>query len=317
MPSYLAPKFRLYRGNKLIQSPSGFKAGFVAITGLPNVGKSTLLNALCGTRLSIVSPKPQTTRNNVLGILNGKECQAVFVDTPGFLKPRNLFENSMAVSIKRAALEESDLAVLITEPRLPPQDKLAFFDQLKNLRVPLYLVINKIDLYPAPEAASAAVDYFKKLLQVTEVFQVSALNLTGIQALKKAITCALPQSPPYYPPDQASDRWERFFAAEIIRENIFKLYQDEIPYACAVEIELFKETPGLPDHIYAIVHAERASQKPILIGRGGQSIRRLREDSQKAIEKFLGRPARLELIIKITKDWQNSIRFLKKTGFYE
>jgi len=301
----------------LIQSPSGFKAGFVAITGLPNVGKSTLLNALCGTRLSIVSPKPQTTRNNVLGILNGKECQAVFVDTPGFLKPRNLFENSMAVSIKRAALEESDLAVLITEPRLPPQDKLAFFDQLKNLRVPLYLVINKIDLYPAPEAASAAVDYFKKLLQVTEVFQVSALNLTGIQALKKAITCALPQSPPYYPPDQASDRWERFFAAEIIRENIFKLYQDEIPYACAVEIELFKETPGLPDHIYAIVHAERASQKPILIGRGGQSIRRLREDSQKAIEKFLGRPARLELIIKITKDWQNSIRFLKKTGFYE
>lgn len=301
----------------MIQSPSGFKAGFVAITGLPNVGKSTLLNALCGTRLSIVSPKPQTTRNNVLGILNGKECQAVFVDTPGFLKPRNLFENSMAVSIKRAALEESDLAVLITEPRLPPQDKLAFFDQLKNLRVPLYLVINKIDLYPAPEAASAAVDYFKKLLQVTEVFQVSALNLTGIQALKKAITCALPQSPPYYPPDQASDRWERFFAAEIIRENIFKLYQDEIPYACAVEIELFKETPGLPDHIYAIVHAERASQKPILIGRGGQSIRRLREDSQKAIEKFLGRPARLELIIKITKDWQNSIRFLKKTGFYE
>ena len=114
-----------------------------------------------------------------------------------------------------------------------------------------------------------------------------------------------------------SDRWERFFAAEIIRENIFRLYQDEIPYACAVEIELFKETPGLPDHIYAIVHAERASQKPILIGRGGQSIRRLREDSQKAIEKFLGRPAKLELIIKVTKDWQNSINFLKKTGYYE
>jgi GTP-binding protein Era len=292
-----------------------FKAGFVAIMGLPNAGKSTLLNALCGTRLSIVSPKPQTTRNNVLGILNEKDCQAVFVDTPGFLKPRNLFEKSMAGSIRKAALEDSDLAVLIIEPRLPPPDKLPFFDQLKNLRVPLYLVINKIDLYPAPETAAATADYFKALLQVTEVFTVSALNLTGIKALKKAITAALPQSPPYYPPDQLSDRWERFFAAEIIRENIFRLYQDEIPYACAVEIELFKETPGLPDHIYAIVHAERASQKPILIGRGGQSIRRLREDSQKAIEKFLGRPAKLELIIKVTKDWQNSINFLKKTGF--
>ncbi|HAF95344.1 MAG TPA: GTPase Era [Elusimicrobia bacterium] len=301
----------------MTQPSANFKAGFVAIMGLPNAGKSTLLNALCGTRLSIVSPKPQTTRNNVIGILNEQDCQAVFMDTPGFLKPRNLFEKSMAGSIRKAALEDSDLAVLIIEPNLPPPDKLPFFDQLKNLRVPLYLVINKIDLYPGPAPAAATGDFFRKLLQVTEVFTVSALNLTGIKTLRKAITSALPESPPYYPTDQLSDRLERFFAAEIIRENIFKLYQDEIPYACAVEIEFFRETPGLPDHIYAIVHAERASQKPILIGQGGRSIRRLREDSQKAIEKFLGRPARLELIIKVTRDWQNSVNFLKKTGFYE
>ena len=285
--------------------------------GLPNAGKSTLLNALCGAHLSIVSPKPQTTRNNVLGILNGKHCQAVFVDTPGFLKPRNLFENTMALSIKRAALEDCDLAVLIAEPALPPPEKLSFFSRLKDLRVPLYLAINKTDLYPAPQASSAALAYFKDLLTVTETFAISASKLTGIDALKKSIISALPEHPPYYPVEQASDRMERFFAAEIIRENIFRLYQDEIPYACAVEIELFRETPGLPDHICAVVHASSPGHKPILIGKGGRGIKRLREDSCRAIEKFLGRPVRLELMIKITPDWQNSVRFLKRAGFCE
>ena len=292
-----------------------FRAGFVSITGLPNVGKSTLLNALLGTRLSITSPKPQTTRNNIKGILNAPGSQTVFVDTPGMLSPRNLFEKSMSGAIQRAASEDSDLALLLAEPRPPQPDKLAFFDQLKSVRAPLFLVINKMDLYSGdPAGAEKTAGFFSERLSVNRIFYVSALGGKGVKELRKAILDSMPEHPPYYPVDQITDRWERFYAAEIIREQIFNLFTDEIPYESAVEIEAFRETEGMPDYVLAAVHVARRTQKPILIGKAGRQIRILREKAQDALAGFLGRPVKLELQVKVSPDWQNDPGFLRNIG---
>ncbi len=297
--------------------PSSFRAGFVPITGLPNAGKSTLMNALCGARLSIISEKPQTTRNNILGILNGPGFQAVFVDTPGFLKARNLFERSMEGAIRRAAREEGDLCILIAEPGLPPADKVPLFEPLKTVRCPLFLVVNKLDRETSPDRAKAAADFYSGLLPVTQVFLISALNGGGLKELKAAIKAALPEHPPYYPTDQVTDRWERFYAAEIIREQVFKLYGQEVPYSCAVEIEVFREEPGRDDQVLAAVHVARPGQKPIIIGKGGSAIKRLREASEKALKAFLGRPVELHLTVKVTPGWQDNPVFLREIGFYD
>ncbi len=296
---------------------TGFRAGFVPITGLPNAGKSTLMNALCGTRLSIISDKPQTTRNNILGILNASDFQAVFVDTPGFLRGRNLFERSMAGAIKRAAAEEGDLCILIVEPGLPPADKVPLFDPLKMVRCPLYLVVNKLDKETNGDRAKAAVEFYSKLLPVAQVFHISALNGGGLRELRAGIKAALPEHPAYYPQDQVTDRWEKFYAAEIIREQIFKLYSQEVPYSSAVEIEVFREERGRPDQILAAVHVARAGQKPIIIGRAGSMIKRLREASHKALEAFLQRKVELHLTVKVTPGWQDNQQFLKEIGFYD
>ncbi|MDA8130720.1 MAG: GTPase Era [Elusimicrobia bacterium] len=296
---------------------TGFRAGFVPITGLPNAGKSTLMNALCGTRLSIISDKPQTTRNNILGILNAPGVQAVFVDTPGFLRGRNLFERSMAGAIKRAAAEEGDLCILITEPGLPPEDKVPLFEPLKKLSCPLYLAVNKLDKEKNPERTKATADFFSKLLPVKQVFLISALTGGGLKELRAAIKAALPEHPPYYPQDQLTDRWEKFYVAEIIREQIFRLYSQEVPYSSAVEIEVFREEKGRDDQILAAIHVARAGQKPIIIGRGGSMIKRLREAAAKAITAFLRRPVELHLTVKVTPGWQDNPAFLKEIGFYE
>ncbi len=297
--------------------PSAFRAGFVPITGLPNAGKSTLMNALCGARLSIISEKPQTTRNNILGILNEPGLQAVFVDTPGFLRGRNLFERSMAGAIKRAASEEGDLCILITEPGLPPEDKAPLFEPLKRLSCPLYLAVNKLDKEKTQDGAKAAADYFSALLPVSRVFLISALTGAGLKELRAAIKAAMPEHPPYYPQDQLTDRWERFYAAEIIREQIFRLYSQEVPYSSAVEIELFQEAQGRPDQVMAVVHVARAGQKPIVIGKGGAMVKRLRESAQKALSAFLHRPVELRLTVKVTPGWQDNAAFLREIGFYE
>lgn len=297
--------------------PKGFRAGFIPITGLPNAGKSTLMNSLCGTRLSIISDKPQTTRNNILGILNGSGFQAVFVDTPGFLRGRNMFERSMANAIKRAAAEEGDLCILIAEPGLPPEDKVPLFEPLKRLSCPLYLAVNKLDKENSEARAKAAADFYSKLLPVKQVFLISALTGGGLKELRAAIKAALPEHPPYYPQDQLTDRWEKFYAAEIIREQIFKLYSQEVPYSSAVEIEVFRETPGHDDQILAAIHVARDGQKPIVIGKGGSMIKRLREASEKALKAFLGRPVELHLTVKVTPGWQDNASFLKEIGFYD
>ena len=294
-----------------------FRAGFIPITGLPNAGKSTLMNSLCGTRLSIVSDKPQTTRNNILGILNGPDYQAVFVDTPGFLKSRNLFERSMVNAIKRAASEEGDLCIFITEPGLPPEGKVHLFDPLKMVRCPLYLVINKLDKETTDIRVKAAEEFYRKLLPVALFFHLSALTGGGLKELRAGIREGLPEHPPYYPTDQLTDRWERFYAAEIIREQIFKQYSQEIPYSCAVEIELFLEEEGRDDQILAKIHVARENQKPIIIGKGASALKRLREASAKAIAVFLHRPVELHLTVKVTPGWQDNMSFLKEIGFYD
>ncbi|MCM2267537.1 MAG: GTPase Era [Elusimicrobiales bacterium] len=287
------------------------------ITGLPNAGKSTLMNSLCGTRLSIISEKPQTTRNNILGILNSPDFQAVFVDTPGFLKARNMFERSMEGAIKRAAAEEGDLCILIAEPGLPPADKVPLFDPLKRVSCPLLLAINKLDKENTEERAKAAVEFYSALLPVKQVFLISALTGGGLKELRAGIKAALPEHPPYYPQDQLTDRWEKFYVAEIIREQVFKLYTQEIPYSTAIEIEVFYEAEGRPDHIQAAVHVARAGQKPIIIGKGGAMIKRLREAAVKAIVAFLRRPVELHLTVKVTPGWQDNPAFLKEIGFYD
>ena len=301
------------QNNTSKNSEKPFKSGFIPITGLPNAGKSTLLNLLCAARLSIISDKPQTTRNNILGILNGKDFQAVFVDTPGFLKARNKFEKAMEHSIKRASSEEGDAVVLLAEPKIPPESKLELFEPLKHISCPIFLAINKIDIFPEKQAKETA-DFFKKMLPVAETFFISALHGNNTGKLRSAIANILPEHPAYYPEDQLTDRWERFYAAEIIRDQIFRLFSMEIPYSCAVQIEKFMEVPGGPDEIFATIHVSKESHKGILIGKGGRMLKKLREKSQNAITKFLGRPALAHLTVRTTSDWQNNTDFLKENG---
>ncbi|MBI4656059.1 MAG: GTPase Era [Elusimicrobia bacterium] len=329
-------------------NPENFKAGFVAIVGLPNVGKSTLLNALIKSDLSVTTPKPQTTRNNILGILNENNLQIIFLDTPGMLGPRNLFEKSMAFQIRRAVMDDSDLICLMTEPELPPPEKLFFFDVLKKTAIPVFLLINKTDVAggsgssqssrnnePPAHQVSGALSpdlhlrpqsgcsgkieetqkYFTTAYSIEAVFKISALRRTGLENLKKAIIEKMPANPAYYPTDQITDRWERFYAAEIIRKWIFNLYADEIPYSASVEIEMFRENKEGPDYIRANIHVSKKSHKPIIIGEKGRKIAGLRQGSEKEIERFLGRPVKLELSVKVTENWENNPSFLKNLGF--
>lgn len=288
-----------------------FKSGFVSIIGLPNVGKSTFLNALINLELSIVTPKPQTTRNNILGILNEKNLQIVFIDTPGMISAKNLFEKSMKVSICRAIKEDSDIICLLVEPELPPTEKLKYFEILKNIQASLFLIINKIDITHDISSLENTKKYFTDSYPVQKIFMISALKRIGIDECKKAIVEKLPSHPPYFPTNQITDRWERFYAAEIIRKWIFTLYADEIPYSSAVEVDIFRENPNKFDYVHANIHVSKHSHKSIIIGEKGRKIRQLRESSQKEIEKLFLRKIKLELSVKVTENWQNKANFLK------
>lgn len=293
------------------------RAGFVSILGLPNAGKSTLLNALLGRRLSGVSPKPQTTRHRILGILNAEDTQAVFVDTPGWLdKASDLLQEALRTESKRAAREDADLAILVVDPKKPKPDEAAALGRLAPRGRPLLLAVNKCDIVQGQGAVEEAAAAWSAVVSPTAVFKVSALKGAGVAELRAEVLKLLPSSPPFYDKDQLSDRWERFFATEFVREQIFALYSAEIPHACAVVIEEYKETPRR-DLIWATVHVERESQKGILIGKGGDSLRKLTERAQAAIESFTGRKAVLELWVKVRKDWRKDPRALKEFGYIE
>ncbi|MFA5162703.1 MAG: GTPase Era [Elusimicrobiales bacterium] len=282
---------------------NGFRSGFAVIAGAPNAGKSTLLNRLAGGDLSIISPKPQTTRENIAAVRNGKNYQLVLVDTPGFLRPAYKLQDTMLHGIKRALREDADIVCFMAEPRPPGPKEKELAALVKTLAVPVFLAVNKTDTVSPAQAKTAAAEY-EKLLSPAATHLISARRGDGVSALEAALAAALPEGEPYFPPGQWTDRWERFFAAEFAREQIFRLYGEEIPYACAAVTESFAENAKPPDVARIAVYVEKESQKPIIIGKGGAMIKRLREGAQKRLENFLGRPVRVEITVKVAKNWR-------------
>ena len=294
-----------------------FKSGFAVLAGLPNAGKSTLLNQLAGGLLSAVTHKPQTTRQNILAIAEGENYQIVFVDTPGFLTPKYKLQQTMADCVDRAVQEEADVVLFMLDATADYDDNTKLIAKLKKVFCPIFLVLNKIDLVKDKAALEALEEQAKKELPIKQVFYISAAKGIGIEKLKNAVAEVLPVSPAYFPAGQWTDRWERFYAAEFIREQIFLLYQQEIPYSTYVEVEKFTENLGDKNFIRANIHVERESQKPILIGKGGSMLKQLREKSQKRIEEFLGRKYRVELNVVVSPDWRNSKAKLEEFGYID
>lgn len=292
-----------------------FKSGFAVLAGLPNAGKSTLLNAFAGGLLSAVTYKPQTTRQNILAIAEGDNYQIVFVDTPGFLQPEYKLQQTMLGCVDRAVTEEADVVLFLVDATADYTLNQQLVEKLKTIYCPIFLVLNKIDLVKDPTQLDALEKQICAELKIAKKFRISAQKGVNVPALKTAVAATLPVSPAYFPPGQWTDRWERFYAAEFIREQIFLLYQKEIPYSTFVEVEKFTENLGDKNFIRALIHVERESQKPIVIGKGGKMIAQLRQRAQKRVEEFLGRPCRLELQVVVSPDWRNNPSLLEKFGY--
>ncbi len=295
-----------------------FKAGFVSLLGRPNAGKSTLTNALLGSKLSIVSSKPQTTRHAILTIVEGEGYQICLLDTPGLIqKPADPLQQALRKAAKRAAQDDADVVVLLVEPQMPDPESLAELGALNRGGVPVILALNKIDL-PAPAGLhDRIVAAYSDAVKPAAVVRLSALKKQGVDELKRELLARLPESPPFYEPGQLSDRWERFFAAELIREQVFNLYGEEIPHATAVVIEQYRELEGRPDEVMATLYVERDGQKGILIGDKGRALHNLQARSEAAISSLVGRPVELELWIKVRKNWRKDPKSLKEFGYLE
>lgn len=290
------------------------KAGFVALAGLPNVGKSTLLNALLKFKLSIVSPKPQTTRHKVMGILEGEDFQACFLDTPGLIAaPGDPLQKALRVESTRAIRDDADLVVYMIDAAEADPAKVEGTPLREG--TPVLLALNKVDRVKDEARLAALEAAYSAALKPAKVFRLSALKGDGVEALKAEIVARLPESPAFYDKGQLSDRWERFFASEIVREAVFELYHDEIPHATAVVVDAFREVPGKPDEVFATLFVERDGQKGILIGKGGKDLHRLTERAQARLEDFLGRKVHLEVWIKVRKDWRKDPGSLKEFGY--
>ncbi|MFN3134961.1 MAG: GTPase Era [Candidatus Kryptonium sp.] len=301
--------------------PSDFKAGYVAIVGEPNVGKSTLLNTLLQHKISIVTPKPQTTRHKIIGIMTGENYQIVFLDTPGLIKPRYLLQEVM-MEYAESALKDADIVLFMVDvKKVKTNDaivKTLPFEILKKYveEKPIILVINKVDLINKLEVLPI-IDFFSKVFPFKEIVPISALKGQNIDELKKVLIQYLPTHPPFYPPDMITEHPERFFVAEIIREKIFQLCRQEIPYSTTVSIVEFKEAQneGERDYISAEIYVEKESQKGIIIGKDGQMLKKIGTLAREEIEWFLGRPVYLELYVKARKKWRDSKVWLKRLGY--
>ncbi|MCX7986959.1 MAG: GTPase Era [Bacteroidales bacterium] len=288
------------------------KAGFVNILGRPNVGKSTLMNAMLGEKLSIITPKAQTTRHRIIGIANGEDYQIVFSDTPGIIKPKYKLHQKMMDFVKEA-LNDADIILFLTEVEEKEDEVPEIINEIENLQVPLLVGINKVDLSNQTKVEQL-VEYWKNRMPTAEVYPLSALYNFNIDALKKRILELLPEHPPYYPKENLSDRNIRFFVSEIIREKILLHYQKEIPYAVEVIIESYKETENL-DRIAATIYVERETQKGIIIGKGGEALKKIGIEARKDIEALVGKQVFLELYVKVKKDWRNNEKILNQWGY--
>ena len=287
-----------------------FYSGYVGIIGRPNVGKSTLLNAFLGEKLSIVTPKPQTTRHRIMGILTQEDCQMIFLDTPGILEPHYQLHKNMVKCAYRV-LDEADTIVFMVEPAMPQGMEMRIIEHLASCKQPKFLVINKIDTIQK-DTLLPLIGSYAKMNIFQEIIPISAMKLKGIDSLLQAIKMSLPEGEPFYPLDVMTDRPERFFAAEIIREKIFKYYQEEIPYSTTVVIEEFKERKP-KDYIQGIIYVERESQEGILIA----GIKKVAVEARKDIEELIGREVFLELWVKTRKNWRKSLNDLKEFGYIE
>ncbi len=298
-------------------STPDLRVGTVAIIGRPNVGKSTLMNTLLEYKLSAVSPKPQTTRHNILGVLSGEHYQVIFLDTPGIpLKPGDELNRRL---LGRAfdSLQEADLVLMMAEPKPPADIERTIISRIKRARKPSVLALNKVDLVEKT-ALLPVIDEYSKIGPFLEIVPVSALKRDGLNVLLEALVRHLPEGEPVFPPDEFTDRTERFLAAEAIREQIFKLYAEEIPYSVAVEIDDFKEQSpehGGKDYIAATLYVEKDSQKAIVIGKGGEMMKRLGMRVRQQLESTLGRPLYLELWVKVYPHWRKDRAFLNRIGY--
>jgi GTP-binding protein Era len=295
-----------------MQNEEKHKAGFVSIIGKPNVGKSTLMNALVGEKLSIATPKAQTTRHRVTGILNGEDYQIIYQDTPGILEPKYELHKRMMHYVQQA-LEDADILLIVVEPHEQWEES-ALLDYLTHTAQPIIVAINKADTSEQAKLAQAVAYWESRLPNAKAVIPVSALYHFNLDTLLSALLSYLPEHPPYFDKEQISDQSERFFAAEIIREKIFLLYREEIPYSCDVQIFSFKEKEHII-HIQADIIVERESQRKILIGKGGSALKQVGVAARKELEAFLGKKVYLELHVKVIKNWRRQERWLERLGY--
>ena len=291
------------------------KSGFVNIVGNPNVGKSTLMNALVGERLSIITSKAQTTRHRILGIVNGEDFQMVYSDTPGVLSPNYRLQEKM-LEFSRSALVDADVLLYVTEPQDTIDRNPDFIEKVKKMSsagTRVFLIINKIDL-TTQETLENLVAFWHTQLPEAEIFPISAQERFGVAQLFDAIKEALPAGPPFFPKDQLTDKPARFFVDEIIREKILLNYDKEIPYSVEVEVESFKEEDKLI-RIDAVIYCERDSQKGIIIGKAGSALKRVGSQARKDIEDFFQKQVFLQLFVKVDKDWRSNTSRLKHYGY--
>jgi GTP-binding protein Era len=287
------------------------KSGFVNIIGNPNAGKSTLMNALVGDQLSIITPKAQTTRHRIIGILNQPDYQIVFSDTPGLVNPHYKLQESMMTGV-RSALQDADVFILLSDLGEDFKNQ-EIIEKIKLSKVPIILLLNKIDLSNQEDIAVKIEDW-KQKLPMAQILPVSALHKFNIDAVVAMILEHLPEAPPYYPKDEVSDRNLRFFVSEIIREKILLFYQKEIPYSAEVVVESYVEEENI-DKIRALIYVERESQKAIIIGNKGTALKKVGKEARKQMEKFLGKQVFLELFVKVMKDWRDNEKILKRFGY--
>lgn len=290
-----------------------FHSGYVSIIGRPNVGKSTLLNSILGEKIAIVTPKPQTTRNRIMGIRTFPDAQIIFMDTPGIHKPRHRLGETM-VKTALEAIGGVDIVLLMVEPREPERNDLSIIEQLGNVRASVFLVINKIDTVRKKEILPL-IARFSDIYPFRHIIPVSAMKKDGIELLLEKVRITLPSGPKYYPDDIVTDQIERFMASEIIREKIMHVTEQELPYSVAVEVIRWEERSDGMIMISSNIYVERDSQKAIIIGKGGSLLKTIGSAARLDIEKLLNAKVFLELWVKVQKNWRNDLRLLKELGY--